>query len=283
MRSELGDETTLLGEREEVAGWQEAAVGMLPPGHDLVTDEASGGEIDDRLVVRHDLVVLERVTQLLHADSVRIVEARFSGLNASTRSRSVLLRPVHRRVRVADQVLRADAGGLGDGDADARVEVDLFVAEQHRRREGHAHPVTDLHRDGGAGVAQQHRELVAAETGDEVAVADRLRQATAGGASNASPIACPRLSLTTLNRSRSRNSTATGVRQASADSSCSMKCDRLASPVTGSCVVLQLSCSVAASWLVTSCTWVISNGSGPASVIRAIEVVPQRSAPSPRW
>jgi hypothetical protein len=55
---------------------------------------------------------------------------------------------------------------------------------------------------------EQHAELVAAEARQRVALAQARTQQSAIWRSSSSPAACPQVSLTTLNWSRSRYSTA---------------------------------------------------------------------------
>ena len=90
------------------------------------------------------------------------------------------LRPldaVHRDVRVADEVLAAcDAGG-SDRDADAHVAGDVAAAKRVRPVDRVQHAAR--HGDGRlrVGIADEHRELVAAEPSGEILVADRAGQA----------------------------------------------------------------------------------------------------------
>ena len=90
------------------------------------------------------------------------------------------LRPldaVHRDVRVADEVLAAcDAGGA-DRDADAHVAGDVAATERVRPVDRVQHAT--CHGDGRrrVGVADEHRELVAAKPSGEILDADRAGQA----------------------------------------------------------------------------------------------------------
>ena len=107
------------------------------------------------------------------------------------------------------QVLGGRRARLPDRDADARAGGDLGAADVERRGQGLEQPAGDV----GAvvvvvDVLEQDRELVAAETGDGVAVAAGTpRSRPVISRSRSSPAAWPRLSLTVLKSSRSMKST----------------------------------------------------------------------------
>src|SRR5207253_5420386 len=61
---ERDDETALLGERDEVERRDHPALGMLPAHERLEARDPLGLEGYERLVVQHELVVLERALQL---------------------------------------------------------------------------------------------------------------------------------------------------------------------------------------------------------------------------
>ena len=93
------------------------------------------------------------------------------------------LRQVHRDVRALQQRLEVGAVLGEHGDPDARLEVDLGVADREGLGQRGADALGDL--VGGAGVAhdrQQHGELVAAEPRHHVARAQRPLEALARAA-----------------------------------------------------------------------------------------------------
>ena len=63
LATELDQEARLLGERQELAGRQQTALGVQPARQYLVAEHATGFEIDDRLEVRHDLAALDTAPQ----------------------------------------------------------------------------------------------------------------------------------------------------------------------------------------------------------------------------
>ena len=87
--------------------------------------------------------------------------------------------------------------------------------------------------------------------------------------SSQSPLSCPRLSLTTLKRSTSMNTTATRAPlrrpRVSACSSRSLNSVRLGRPVSGSCSAWNSSASAASFWALTSWTWVMKCSGAPSS------------------
>jgi hypothetical protein len=135
------------------------------------------------------------------------VHARVVALESAVAGR---LGPVHGQVGVAQQLIGPVDIGVHAGDSHAAPHVALAVVDE----EGLAEVLQDPLGDRGqfevvAGVLDEHGELIAAEAGNRVARPDAGRQALGDLMSRRSPAAWPRLSLTSLNPSRSRNSTAT--------------------------------------------------------------------------
>ena len=73
--AELHEQPRLLGEREEVARVEQAAVGVQPPRQDLVAEDATGRQVHDRLEVRDHLVALDPATQLGPLANSRRIDA----------------------------------------------------------------------------------------------------------------------------------------------------------------------------------------------------------------
>ena len=107
--------------------------------------------------------------------------------------------------------MAAGTGAVDDADADADVQPDALDGERLEER-SRSRPASVLGRVE-AGVGQQDGELVAAEPGHQVVGAEHARcRRGPTWRSSWSPAWWPRLSLTSLNPSRSSSSSAAGVR-----------------------------------------------------------------------
>src|SRR5258705_12363889 len=88
------------------------------------------------------------------------------------------LRLVHRAVGAVEQLLGRVGRGLEPRHSDGRADVEARMSLAERARAGEE-PVRERLYRGALGVGEQHRELVAAEAGRDVAradgLADRLR------------------------------------------------------------------------------------------------------------
>ena len=176
------DQPGLLGERDELERLHDAAVGVDPADQRFDAGDPARVQLDHRLVVQDELVVLERALQVglqLQAPQRGVVHLGFEDLVPAL---ALLLRHVHRDVRVAHQrlggVLAALSGALGDGDADARAD-EHFLAFQRERDLEHLHdPVGHVRRlDPFAAVLQEDRELVSAQASGGVGCAQHVLQA----------------------------------------------------------------------------------------------------------
>jgi hypothetical protein len=56
------DQSGLFGQFDEVHGRHHAVTGSLPPHQCLGTGDQGGGQVDDRLVTHHELVVVDRTS-----------------------------------------------------------------------------------------------------------------------------------------------------------------------------------------------------------------------------
>ena len=163
------DAAGLLGDQQEIGRQQQPALGMVPAQQRLVADGTAIGQRHDGLVVRHELVADQRVAQVaLHVQqrqrlaSQAVVE--HGGAMAAT-----VLGVVHRRVGVAQQLLRLAVMRAGQGDADGGGGEDLLDAQPERRLQRTDDAVGDLGSGGRVvHVFQQHRELIAAQSGNHV-------------------------------------------------------------------------------------------------------------------
>ena len=149
---------------------------MLPADQGLDPVDLAGVQVDDRLVVEDELAAGERVLQIrldleeLHGAFVhRRLEDGVPVLPGG-------LGRVHRRVRVADEVVRSDVRLGRQRDAGARPDEDLAATDLEHRSERLLEPRRQLDRgDLGDRILEQDGELVAAQARDRVA------RATAGG------------------------------------------------------------------------------------------------------
>ncbi len=115
--------------RQKARRSQQAEARMLPAQQRFEADQASARDVDARLVVQHELVAHQRMSQadfeLLALCELGVERPRVI-LEAIA---AAFLRFVHRDVGGLDQALRGVAGVRIHGDADARRCVHFAVAE----------------------------------------------------------------------------------------------------------------------------------------------------------
>ena len=172
------DGAVLLRQLDELAGRDEPALGMLPANERLDAGQTSRVEAHDGLVDDAQLLQLDSSLEL-RAELVALaddgVHARIEDGEAGL---AVGLGQIHRDVGVADDIGRVLAGVAGAGDADAGGDRDVVVADQVRRAELAGQPLGHGARAAQVGgVLGQDGELVAAQAGDQVALAHRVRDA----------------------------------------------------------------------------------------------------------
>ena len=157
---------------------------VRPARERLDADRAAALELDHGLVDEPQLVALERVAQVgleLDARQQRGAHRRLVGRGAVA---ARLLGAVHREVGVAQQLVGAQRGVAGVGDADRGADEDLLALHV----EGPAHGGDDARRRRASGctpravVLEQHGELVAAEARRGVRRARAVGQARGRGA-----------------------------------------------------------------------------------------------------
>ena len=166
----------VLGVREERAGSAQAVDGVLPAHERLDAGDASGREVDLRLVVQDELVALERAAQLgdQREPLARVtVTGRVVGLKARAR----VLGLVHGDVGALQQRVGVGAVLGAQGRPDAGVHHDLEPLDLERVLERDSEPPPDFGRAGEVRAREHQRELVAAEPRDEPGLTDRLLQA----------------------------------------------------------------------------------------------------------
>ena len=163
------DQAGLLRQRQEVVRRDQALLRMLPPDQGFEADQAVVEQRDDGLVVDLELLPLDRLPQvrleLEAGDRARV----HRGVEDLVAVLAPLLRAVHRRVRVAQQVVRLLVV-LARGDADRHGREHLVALEREGLGQLLEDAVGDLDRIRRvAHVVEEDGELVAAEAGDGVA------------------------------------------------------------------------------------------------------------------
>ena len=168
------DQVGLLGDRDELAGCHQPALGVRPADERLEVLGLATLQLHQRLVVQAELVALDGQAQLalqVQAPQRMQVHVRAEHGRAGL---APALRGVHGHVRVAQQLVHARVGLIAEADADAGRDEDVLAVDGER----HGQRVADAlgHVLGITGVLEQDGELVAAQPGRGVAGADAVAQ-----------------------------------------------------------------------------------------------------------
>ena len=172
------DQPALLGDRDELGGTDETALGMLPAQQRLDRADRAVVQRDDRLVDDAQLVALERAPQVV-LDRQALDRARaHRAVEHLEASASALLGLVHRGVGVADQRWPA---ACSSPSAIAIPRLALAKCSPALSSNGSSKALDDALGDARCralvgDVLEQHDELVAAEPCDRVAGAQRVLQ-----------------------------------------------------------------------------------------------------------
>ena len=113
------DQPGLLGDRDELIGRHQSALGVSPAQQRLEPDHALVAQLDQWLVVQLELVALDGVAQVAldrHPLDQAAAQSDVERLEAPT---AELLGAVHRSVRVAQQLIGSFAAVLADSHANA--------------------------------------------------------------------------------------------------------------------------------------------------------------------
>ena len=175
------DEPRFLRQVDELGRLADLAVGDLPAQQCLGAGDAAAAKVELRLVPQRELVSLDGPAKLALEADPRERRDVHPLLEIHVAPAAALLRAVHRRVGIAQQLFGARAVRGIERDADARVQ-ELFLAADHERR---GHRFDDVLRDRlrvarRLDLRQHDREFVAAEARHRVGLADALLQ-TLGG------------------------------------------------------------------------------------------------------
>ncbi len=161
----------MLGERQELAGREQAPLRVVPADERLDRVDISGRELDSRLVVDDELAVGDRAPQL--ADEREPVRRVVVVLLRVEHRPVGLLAVVHGHVCVPDEGLDVVAVVRVERDADARLDLDGQSGERERRLEPRA---DSFGQHQGAGLVpcagRDDRELVSAQARHGVRVAN---------------------------------------------------------------------------------------------------------------
>jgi hypothetical protein len=147
------DQARLLGDRDEPGRRDQAEPRVHPPDQRLHPANIAALHVDARLVVQHELALLDRPSKVaLEGDVLRRLRVhvrRKEAVGVPPR----LLRVVHRHVRVAQQALHVARVVWEQGHADTRRDGHVLVGDAERlaegpnefaRHDGHVRRVVDV-------------------------------------------------------------------------------------------------------------------------------------------
>ena len=169
------DQPALLGERDEGAGRDHAALRMLPSNQRLEPDDLAG-DARLRLVVHRQLAAFDRGAKLLLQDAAVAQPPVHVGLEEAECAASFRFGAIERRVGIGDQ--RCGIGAVdreyrnADADADAhRLAVDDDVLVDRREQ-----PIRQvLGRGWLISIGGDHHEFIAAKPSQEGTASGRLQ------------------------------------------------------------------------------------------------------------
>ena len=172
---DLADQVVALGHGEERPGRDQLAGRVDHPQQQLVLAGPARGEVDDRLRVEHEAVLVERVADLVgpgQAPADPAVGRRAVGDRVPVAAGVLGL--VHGQVGLHEHRVRREAPVLGEQrDAQARGDAPRVArpGEHRLAADGVEHARGDGLRLGAAALGQQHGELVPAQARQHVGVA----------------------------------------------------------------------------------------------------------------
>ena len=168
----------LLDDREECVRVEQPAGGVLPAHERLRAEDGTGGHVDLRLVVQHELVAIERgveVLDRLEPDAVGLIELRVVALRPGVG----VLGGVHRDIGASEQIDDADRLVVAFGDAGARVDEQPRAVDGEGLRDPIEDPDGDLAAFVGGRERDQEGELVTPQPHEQVVVRSRRRRGAA--------------------------------------------------------------------------------------------------------
>ena len=171
------NQARLLGERNENLRRNFAVLRIVPTQQRLGADDRLVGDADDRLIVKHELVFLDRNAECLF-QRVLIEPPRGEiGVEKLIGVAAKLLGAVHRHVGVLEQAFRIVAVVGINRDADRRRHIDLVLLDLERLSDGFLKLLRDaIEHRGVVEILDDDHELVASEPRQQVGCAQGLRQ-----------------------------------------------------------------------------------------------------------
>ncbi len=129
------DQSALFGQRHEPAGRDRSMEPMLPAQQGLGSDASAVG-VDDGLVEHVQLVSLECKLQVVLERGLAFVRRVRRRLIEADLAADLLLGPIHRRIRMAQQIVRRGALSREDRNADAGGQAHVVAGDLERLLQG---------------------------------------------------------------------------------------------------------------------------------------------------
>ncbi len=168
--ADRNDQSAFFQQRDEGVGRHQTIARVVPPQQRLDPDHPIVGKLDDRLVMQHELAVIERPPQLL---GDRVSPGGVSGQRRLPRhglARAARFGLAQCQVEVAQHVVLVALRRAGDDKADARRHPDAQIIDRDRTLHHVEEPVgQDCHiGEFGRRRTQHDAELVGAQPGHEI-------------------------------------------------------------------------------------------------------------------
>ena len=121
--AERHNEPGVFSDRNEVGGGQDGTIVFKDPSKRFETHDDAGGKVNDRLVVHHDAVLVQRGLECTLSDESVMAASSESCVIDFRAGSTQRLCLVHRRIRFAQQPLRGAAAVQGDSNSHAGRHV----------------------------------------------------------------------------------------------------------------------------------------------------------------
>jgi hypothetical protein len=160
-------------QRDELHRRDAAPVGVVPAHERLDGDHLAGLDVHDRLVLDHEVALLDGLRELFLEIVAADDRVAHLGREDGEAPLAALLGLVHGDVGVAQELVGGGAVALGGGDADRQRHVERLLAGLHGREEAVERTLGEF--DGALldvlVALHEHGKLVAAEARDHVLLA----------------------------------------------------------------------------------------------------------------